>query len=69
MCGPLAFISWFFISYIVDLFQDRALSEEVRGRVLESSTSASQSAFILWFPRVMGMYALREISLRNYDST
>ena len=41
------------ISYVVDRLLDRALLEQVRGRALENSPSASRSAFLLGFPRVI----------------
>ena len=72
MCSPLAFISW--LSHLVRSEQAPVLSERVRGRVLENTTSTSRSAFILRFPRVINslMYGhvhTMRISLRNYDST
>ena len=53
MCGPLAFILGLSISYVVDRFLDRVLLEQVRGRALENSPSASWSAFILRFSQVI----------------
>ena len=74
MCSPSAFFSHGFpISYVVDRLLDRALLKRVRGKVLENSPSASRSAFILRFPKVINslMYGhvhATKISLRNYDS-
>ena len=52
------------ISYIVDRLLDRALSEQVRGRVLESSPSA----FILRFPSNKFVNAWPYTHYENYPS-
>ena len=63
-CGPSALSHGFPISYVVDSLLDRALSERVRGRVLENSPSASQSAFISRFPQVMNLLMYGHVHVR-----